>query len=200
MSLRIVSGIRRGAKLFTLPGLATRPMGERARQAVYNVLGDRVDGARVLDLFAGSGCLGLEAISRGASRTVFVESSRDAVAIISRNIEKLRFSDHAKILQTDVFHPVLYATEAASSDIIFIDPPYVMVRSLTAESPFGSFLAELSASAIPSPGCIIVLGHHRESVVEERFGNLVLVDRRHYGTNGVAFLRMEGDKTQPDLD
>ncbi len=193
MTLRIVSGARRGFKLFTLPGLATRPMGERARQAVFNVLTSRVEGAAVLDLFSGSGVLGLEALSRGAARVVFVENAPDALAVIRRNIEKLDLSDRTRVLRTDALRPASYAAEAASSDIIFIDPPYRMVLSLTVDSPFGIFLADLSTRGILAPAGVMVLGHHRDSVIEERFGRLVLSDRRNYGINGIAFFRLAAE-------
>jgi 16S rRNA (guanine966-N2)-methyltransferase len=190
MSLRIVSGLRHGFKLFTLPGLATRPMGERARQAVFNVLTQHVPDARVLDLFAGSGVLGLEALSRGAASTFFIDSSPDAISIINRNIDKLSFSGCARVLRGDALRPASYAHRAASSDVIFVDPPYEMVRALTVDSPFGLFLADLSSRDILAPDGIMVLGHHRDSTIEERFGNLVLDDRRNYGINGVAFFRL----------
>ena len=190
MALRIVSGLRRGFKLITLPGLTTRPMGERARQVVFNVLGERVPGAVILDVFAGSGVLGLEALSRGADRALFIEIAPDALSIIGRNIEKLDFSRCAHALCADALRPASYAREASGSDVIFVDPPYEMVRELTVNSPFGLFLAELSACNVLSPGGIMVLGHHRDSHLDERFGRLVLADRRNYGINGVAFLKL----------
>ena len=193
MALRIVSGLRRGFKLFTLPGLATRPMGERARQAVFNVLGERVAGARVLDLFAGSGVLGLEALSRGADHVVFVEVVPEAVSIIQRNIDKLDFAGRARVIRTDVFRCASYAHHAGRCDLVFIDPPYEMVRELTSDSPFGAFLADLSTRDILGPDGIIILGHHRDSLLNERFGKIVLSDRRNYGINGVAFLRLADD-------
>jgi 16S rRNA (guanine966-N2)-methyltransferase len=200
MALRIVSGLRRGFKLFTLPGLATRPMGERARQAVFNVLIQHVQGARVLDLFAGSGVLGLEALSRGATSTLFIETAPDAISVIGRNIDKLDFADRARVLRTDALRPDAYANQAAGSDVIFVDSPYEMVRSFTTDSPFGLFLADLSSRDILAPDGIMVLGHHRDSTLDQRFGRLVLSDRRNYGINGVAFFRLaDGVVPSPPL-
>ena len=190
MSLRIVAGSKGGSRLISLGGLATRPMGERARQAVFSMLGERVVDATVLDLFAGSGALALEALSRGAAAAIFVENAPDAVEIIGRNIGKLGFSDRARVIQADVLCPDLYADQGSHSDVIFIDPPYEMVRVVTAEGHFGMFLAELAERDVLKSDGIIVLGHHRTSTVEENFGPLTLADRRNYGTNGVSFLEI----------
>lgn len=197
MSLRIVAGSKGGSRLVSLPGLATRPMSERARQAVFSMLGERVVDATVLDLFAGSGALALEALSRGAATAVFVENASAAVEIIARNIGKLRFFDRARVIQTDVFCPDSYADQSLHSDVIFIDPPYEMVRAVTAKGRFGKFLAELAERDVLKSDGIIVLGHHRTSTVEENFGRVTLTDRRNYGTNGVSFLEIEGSREVP---
>lgn len=185
MSLRITAGARRGFSLFSLPGKATRPMGERARQAVFNLLGNRVGGAVVLDLFAGSGALSLEALSRGAASAVLVENSPAAVDVIGRNIDKLEFGDHARLLRSDAFR--IGGSHLRGFDLIFCDPPYEMVGSVTPDSTFGQFLASLLERDILKSTGIVVLGHHKESEIVGPLGNLCLSDRRNYGTNGVSF-------------
>src|SRR5438034_5903900 len=96
--MRIIAGTHRGSRLVTPKGLDTRPTGDRVREAAFNLIGP-VDGVTVLDLFAGSGAMGLEALSRGAGRTVFVESDREAVRTIERNLDKLRL--HGTVLRED---------------------------------------------------------------------------------------------------
>ena len=166
-------------------------MGERARQAVFNVLGERVTQAKVLDLFAGSGALGLEAISRGATEAVFVENAAEADEVIRENIDKLNFAERALIVRTDALKVSSYAGLARHSDIVFIDPPYEMVAKLTEVSGFGKFLAELGEHDVVKPEGIVVLGLRSNSVTDERFGRLVVCDRRGYGTNGVLFLKVQ---------
>ncbi len=127
--MRIVAGSRKGARIFAPKGMDTRPTGDRVREAAFNLVGP-VDGARVLDLFAGSGAMGLEALSRGAATAVFVESDRDAQRAIERNVEKLRLAG-ATLLRLDARRAL--ATEAAAGrryDLVLVDPPYRMFDSL----------------------------------------------------------------------
>jgi 16S rRNA (guanine966-N2)-methyltransferase len=124
-SVRIIAGERKGARIFAPRGGDTRPTSDRVREAAFNLIGP-VDGAAVLDLFAGSGAMGLEALSRGAASCVFVESDRDAVRTIERNLDKLRLSG-ATVLQLDA-RPAL-AVEAGARrryDLVLVDPPYGM--------------------------------------------------------------------------
>src|SRR5215831_15219610 len=111
--MRIVAGSCKGARIFAPKGLDTRPTGDRVREAVFNLVGP-VDGASVLDLYAGSGAMGLEALSRGAASAVFVESDRDACRAVDRNIAKLRLAG-ATVLQRDVFE--VLATERRAYDL-----------------------------------------------------------------------------------
>jgi len=118
--VRIIAGEHRGARIFAPKGDDTRPTSDRVREAAFNLIGP-VDDATVLDLFAGSGAMGLEALSRGAASAVFVETDRDACRAIDRNIAKLRVSG-AAVLQRDVFH--VLAAERRRYDLILCDPPY----------------------------------------------------------------------------
>ena len=124
--MRIVAGTRKGATIYAPKGRETRPTSDRVREAAFAILGS-VEGASVLDLFAGSGALGLEALSRGAASAVFVESDHTAVATIERNLEKLRL-DGAKIIRSDALRYV--ARTGERYDLVFVDPPYEMVESL----------------------------------------------------------------------
>jgi 16S rRNA (guanine966-N2)-methyltransferase len=124
--VRIVAGSRRGARIFAPRGLDTRPTGDRVREAVFNLVGP-VDGASVLDLYAGSGAMGLEALSRGAASSVFVESDRDACRTIKRNLDKLGL-EGAEVTSTDVLR--FLAAERRRFDLILVDPPYDVVESV----------------------------------------------------------------------
>ena len=124
--MRIVAGSRKGARIFSTKGLDTRPTGDRVREAAFNLIGP-VDGASVLDLFAGSGAMGLEALSRGAERAVFVESNREACRAIERNLVKLRLAG-ARVVYADVLR--FLASDRGRYDLVLVDPPYEMVESL----------------------------------------------------------------------
>ena len=124
--MRIIAGSRKGARIFAPKGLETRPTGDRVREAVFNLVGP-VDGAEVLDLYAGSGAMGLEALSRGAGRVTFVEPDREAAETILRNLDKLQL-EGAVVLREDAGRRL--ATDAAGGrryDLVLIDPPYSML-------------------------------------------------------------------------
>jgi len=124
--MRIVAGSRKGARIVAPKGVDTRPTGDRVREAAFNLIGP-VDGASVLDLYAGSGAMGLEALSRGAERAVFVESDREACRAIERNLAKLGLTG-ARVVCGDVLR--FLATERGPWDLVLVDPPYEMVESL----------------------------------------------------------------------
>ncbi len=122
--MRIIAGSRKGHTIHAPRGRDTRPTSDRVRENVFNLVGP-VDGAAVLDLYAGSGAMGLEALSRGAARAVFVESDRDAVRAIERNLDKLRLA--GTVLRQDAVTAL--ATEAGTGrkyDLVLVDPPYDM--------------------------------------------------------------------------
>jgi 16S rRNA (guanine966-N2)-methyltransferase len=124
--VRIVAGSRKGARIFAPKGMDTRPTSDRVREAAFNLIGP-VEGASVLDLYAGSGAMGLEALSRGAGRTVFVESDREACRAIERNLAKLGLTG-PRVACQDVLR--FLATERSRYDLILLDPPYKLVESL----------------------------------------------------------------------
>jgi 16S rRNA (guanine(966)-N(2))-methyltransferase RsmD len=127
--MRIIAGSRKGARILAPRGLDTRPTGDRVREAVFNLVGP-VEGAVVLDLFAGSGAMGLEALSRGASRVTFVEADREAAGTILRNLDKLRL-EPATVLREDAGRKL--AADAAGGrryDLVLVDPPYDMLPRL----------------------------------------------------------------------
>jgi 16S rRNA (guanine966-N2)-methyltransferase len=127
--LRIIAGSRKGARIFAPKGLDTRPTGDRVREATFNLVGP-VEGMHVLDLYAGSGAMGLEALSRGAESATFVEADRTAAETIVRNLEKLDLKG-ATVLREDAARKL--AADAASGrryDLVLIDPPYRMLPDL----------------------------------------------------------------------
>ena len=169
--MRIIAGERRGARIAAPKGVATRPTGDRVREAAYNLIGP-VDDATVLDLFAGSGAMGLEALSRGARRCVFVESDREACAVVKQNLEKLRFTG-ALVLCTDVFQALREERAAGRQyDLVLVDPPYGAWAELEPR------LAETLPQALAPDGQLVVETSSRvepalplNSVTSRRYGS-----------------------------
>jgi 16S rRNA (guanine966-N2)-methyltransferase len=127
--MRVIAGSRKGHKLSAPPGLDTRPTSDRVRENVFNLVGP-VDGARVLDLFAGSGALGIEALSRGAATAVFVERDPDALRTIERNLDRLRLTG-ARVVRGDVLQTIAQeALAGAKYDLVLVDPPYGMLPEI----------------------------------------------------------------------
>ena len=147
--MRIITGTAKGIKLLTLDGDATRPTSERAKEALFSMIQFDIEGRRVLDLFAGSGQLGLEALSRGAEFCMFTDSSADAVAIVKKNIEKTRFSDKSKTAVSDYRNFLRKSSGREGFDIIFLDPPY-------ASGALTDALMRLYKTNLMHRGCIIV--------------------------------------------
>jgi 16S rRNA (guanine966-N2)-methyltransferase len=169
--VRIIAGERKGARIFAPRGRDTRPTSDRVREAAFNLIGP-VDGASALDLFAGSGAMGLEALSRGASSCVFVESDREAARTIERNLEKLDLVG-ATILRLDAFAAL--ATEVAARrryDLVLVDPPYGMLSRL--ESSLAAYLP-----AVLAPDGLVVV---ETSSREEPALPLELRTSRRYGS------------------
>ncbi len=120
--MRIISGSRRGTVLFSPVTDKTRPTTDRVRENIFNLIRFRLLGTKVLDLFSGSGAMGLEALSAGAESCVFVDSEREAVEIINKNLEKTRFKESAKVVKTSFDSFINSSSD--TFDIIFLDPPY----------------------------------------------------------------------------
>ena len=127
--MRVIAGSRKGHTLVAPRGTDTRPTSDRVRENIFNLVGP-LDGAKVLDLFAGSGALGIEALSRGAASAVFVERDHDAVRAIERNLEKLRLTG-ARVVRGDALFTLAQETTAgAKYDLVLVDPPYGMLTEI----------------------------------------------------------------------
>ncbi len=124
--MRIITGRARGIKLDTLEGEATRPTAERTKMAIFSMIQFEIEGRRVLDLFAGSGQLGLEAVSRGAAHAVMVDQSKEAIRIITKNAEKTRLAEDCTIVCAEFAEYLRRNHGREPFDIVFLDPPYAM--------------------------------------------------------------------------
>lgn len=160
--MRIITGIARGVKLSTLEGEEiTRPTSERTKEGIFSAIQFELASKKVLDLFAGSGQMGLEALSRGAINAVFVDESSEAVEIIKSNAKKTNLIKSCKILRMDYSEYLKSAIGREKFDIVFLDPPY-------SKSMKNEILKKITRTDILSDGCIIVC----ETGKDEIFGNL----------------------------
>lgn len=181
--MRIISGKYKGHSLVSFQADHIRPTTDRVKESQFNILQQSIDGARVLDLFAGTGNLGLEAISRGASEVIFVEKNRKSIEIIEKNIAKLKITEPYKIIQKDV---ILYLKtyEGAPFDIIFVDPPFTEkmahdVMEVTAESK--AF----------APHTILTIESGRRERIEDKYPSIVRYDVREFGDKTLSFYKKE---------
>ena len=173
--LKIITGTAKGRILKTLEGEATRPTSERIKEAVFSSIQFDIENRRVLDLFAGCGQLGLEALSRGAECCMFIDSSRDAMDIIKANVKATGFDAKCRYLVSDARNYIRKASGKESFDLVFIDPPY-------AQSCCADVIKKLISSGILADGAIIVSESGDESLNAEDFPELEVTKSRRYGT------------------
>lgn len=152
--IRIIGGAWRGRRLKIVPDPSVRPMQDKVKGALFNILGGRLEGAVCLDGFAGTGSVGLEALSRGAARAVFVDELHAAIKVLRANIAKCGAEERAVVLHREFNRAVIdLAKRGVRFDVVFLDPPY---RLLEIRNP----LRVLRKRAIVKPGGLIVLRHH----------------------------------------
>jgi 16S rRNA (guanine966-N2)-methyltransferase len=184
--VRIIAGSCRGRTILAPKGLDTRPTLDRVKESLFGIIQFQLYGKRVLDLFAGSGSLGLEALSRGASYAVFNDNSREAVKIIKANVEKLGFADKSAVLSLDYKQAVRSAAACGKGfDIVFLDPPY---RAGVMEGA----LNELCIKGVLNSGAMVV-AEHDAHIPPVDTGTLELYDRRIYRDTALSFFRREGE-------
>jgi 16S rRNA (guanine966-N2)-methyltransferase len=182
--MRLTGGHDRGRRLIAPRGGETRPTAAKVREAIFNILGPPPEGS-VLDLYAGTGALGLEALSRGAAHVVFVEREPAPLSALRRNIKELGFDDRATILASDVCSGLRrLAGKGNRFSWIFLDPPYAKETA--------GVLAELSGSDLLATCAVVVLEHDRRHRPPESVGCLFLTDRREYGDTELSFFRCSG--------
>ena len=178
--MRVIAGTCKGRRLVAPKGTRTRPALDRIKESIFSILFD-VSGQKVLDLFAGSGSVGIEALSRGAIHATFVENDSAALRALTSNIISCGFEKLSTIMKQDVSRALdKLAKHNSSYDLIFVDPPY-------SKNLVNKTLAKLGASNLTHKGTRIVVEHHPKEPIEEIAG-LVLTDTRKYGQTLISFL------------
>jgi 16S rRNA (guanine966-N2)-methyltransferase len=176
--MRIISGQEKGRRISAGKGARIRPTSDRARESIFNVLRGEVAGKRGLDLFAGAGGLGLEALSRGARWVTFVDSSSRSIGLLRSNLEKLDLKDRSTVIRLDGLKALKRLEE--TFDLIFADPPY-------GKAFVEQIVDSIARCEILKPGGILVLEHHKK----ETFGcpeELSILKKRRFGDTVISFL------------
>lgn len=171
--MRVIGGTHRSRRIKGIPGLATRPTPDRLRETLFDILAPRIAGAVFLDAYAGTGAVGIEALSRGARHVIFLERSRPAVAVLRENLAELDLERRSTV----VAGPALTSLARHPGDIVFLDPPYDQEREYRAAL---ELLAE-------DPPPLVVAQHSRRLDLEERYGTLRRTRVLQQGDNALSF-------------
>ena len=186
--MRVIAGKFRSRQLKSLKGHALRPTSDRLRETLFNVISGRVPESRFIDTFAGTGAIGIEAISRGAAQIIFIENHPPAAALIQKNLDSLEIHTGAKILALDTLHALerlagAHKPDTPPFDIVFIDPPYA------AAEDYRRVLSFLGGAPFLSDGSLVIAEHRRNFDLSERFGNLERVRILRQGDASLTFYR-----------
>ena len=187
--MRVAGGNEKGRRLKGAVSSGTRATTERVRAAIFNILDPRqYQGGRVLDLFAGSGSLGIEALSHGASSADFVEWDRRQSAVITTNLETTGFTSQSHVHRLDVMQALL--TLPGNYNLVLLDPPYKMAG-------LDGLLGKIaSQERLVVDGGVVIAGHSKREDLKERYGPLRLTSHRQYGDNVVDFFVYEQDSSE----
>ena len=185
--MRIISGKARGTKLYTLEGENTRPTLDRVKESIFNIIQNEIEGTKILDLFAGSGAIGLEFLSRGAEEAVLCDKSKEAINIIKKNVEKTHMWDNVQVFNMD-FEDCLEKIRKEQFDIIYLDPPYAtdyIIKSLK----------KIIEWNIAKEKSLFIIETDDEQRIEKEIKSLdvEIVDKRKYGRATIIFLSLKKD-------
>ena len=183
--MRIISGLARGTKLYTLEGENTRPTLDRVKEPLFSIIQNYIKDANVLDLFAGSGALGLEALSRGAKKAILCDKSYEAIDIIKKNINKTHFEEKTKVMCMDYKKCLLTINE--KFDLIFIDPPYKI------DIAVNSVEIIINNNLLSQDGIIVIETDEEERDTQklENLSNIEIINLRNYGRVKLIFLQIK---------
>jgi 16S rRNA (guanine(966)-N(2))-methyltransferase RsmD len=206
--MRIIAGTYRSRTLAAPPGMSTRPTSDRLRETLFNVLAPRIAGAAFLDLYAGSGAVGLEALSRGAASVTYVERAPAALKVLDGNLARLGISDGVRVHRKSVSaflrgvagpNPKLEKSpkpeenpKPGKNEVVFLDPPYEAAE----EYALALELLGGAAHGILAPDAVVIAEHRRKFALDERYGSLKRTRLLEQGDAALSFYAIESDATQ----
>lgn len=192
--MRIISGTSKGRKLATPKSHSLRPTSDRVKESIFNILRGEIEGKLVLDLFAGTGNLGIEALSRGARKVVFVEKGRHALGLIQKNLAQFGFEERSETLPIDASRAVRVLKQGGKTfDVIFMDPPYE--KGLIEKT-----LLRLSSHPVYHRDSLLVVEHHRREALPPILHGWNLVRQRQMGETVISFLTPLGDRVSAEAE
>ncbi|HHT9125651.1 MAG TPA: 16S rRNA (guanine(966)-N(2))-methyltransferase RsmD [Candidatus Brocadiia bacterium] len=203
--MRVIAGTARGTHLLSVKGEKTRPVLDSVKEALFNIIREVVPGSNVVDLFAGTGALGIEALSRGASFCIFIDKDRHAVEVIKKNLLKAGLHERAHVLRLDVFKACSYLLNVGATlglpllDLVLAGPPYEMVEQAEGRGRILSLFQEMVEKGILKSDGMIALQHRRGTLQRAPticIPDLEIFDQRCYGETQLTFLRVTSDERQ----
>lgn len=187
--MRVIAGTCKGRPLKAVPGTSTRPTTDKVKEAVFNRIGPYFDGGRGLDLYSGSGGLGIEALSRGLDEVIFVDRDPKAIAVVKENVSRCGFEQNAEIYRTDARQALkVIEKRGLRFSLIFLDPPY-MKQKLAGE------LEKISELALLEPSGIVVVEHHESVKLADEYEDLKLKTSDVYGGKTVISVYFRSEPT-----
>jgi 16S rRNA (guanine966-N2)-methyltransferase len=185
--VRIISGQYKGRRLQSISGTAVRPTADQVREALFNILSQIVSGSCVLDLFAGTGALGIEALSRGAQYAVFVDTASRPLTVLHKNLHNFELLTQSRIIRWDISKNLNCLKPFQNQfDLVFMDPPYQ--KGLVPVA-----LANLMRAQCLAPGATIVAEHERDCDISSPYVSISVADQRRYGQTGLTFFYFNPD-------
>ena len=188
--MRVISGAARGTRLSDLGDLEVRPTLDQVKESFFNQVGSNLEGVSFLDLFAGTGSIGIEALSRGAKEVVFVEQNSQVQSLITRNLKKCRLTDENKkvrweLIKSDALESLsLMRKKDMVFDLIYVDPPF-------SKNLYGPCLSQLSDSGILKEDAWVIVEHFHKTRLQERYGKLKTFKDRRLGDSCLSFFKIE---------
>lgn len=178
--MRVVAGLRKGHPLQAVPGKDTRPTVDKVKESLFSMIGPFFDGGLALDLYAGTGGLGIEALSRGMDRCIFVDSNGKAIQVVKENLKSTRFQEQAEVYRNDANRALaVLSKRGLQFDLVFLDPPY-------ARQTIESQIAIMDVHRILSPKAIVVAEHDASDILAEEIGDLRKQKEATYGITTIS--------------
>ncbi|KAB3533126.1 16S rRNA (guanine(966)-N(2))-methyltransferase RsmD [Alkaliphilus serpentinus] len=185
--MRVIAGKAKGHRLKPPEGLDVRPTSDRVKESIFNIIQLDVLDAIIVDLFSGTGNLGIEALSRGASKAYFVDKSPNSIKIIKENLLKTKLQDHSEILTSDAIAAIKKLMDGnIKVDIVFMDPPYC-------KDLIEPVLIEIEQSKILKHNSIIVVEHDKKDFIQEEIGQIICYRRKNFGNTSISFYHLRED-------
>ncbi len=189
--MRVIAGSARGVYLSSLKGNTTRPISDRIKDSLFNILSQVIPDSNVIDMYAGTGAIGIEALSRGARSCMFIEIDKSAIQVIKKNLETTKLQDKAQVLRYDVFEIVPYLVEnSVEVDLVFASPPYPLIEKSSYRDELLVLFSILCSKRIVQPEGLIVLQHKKtEFEIPTEAPYLELFNTRVYGDTQISFFK-----------